>query len=468
VANLRTAVLRGGTYLAFRQGIGIFIATAGSLALTRAIGPEAYGVWWTALGIYIYLNQVGQCGMQVYLVRREEGSDEDGSGEEDRAFTLLLLSGCVCGSVALLSLPLLDLWVRVEGFLPLALVLFAGLPANMLRVVPRARLERTLNFRSLAAVDLSGQVISYAVALPLAFGGFGPWAPLAGWWAETIFCTALLYRASAYRPRLRWDRRRVGVMLRYGVGFTASSQVWQLRNLVNPLVVGRFAGAEVVGLVALTVRLVDQLSFAKNAAWQLSIAALARVQTQRDRLRKAIREGTSLQLAVLGPTLALFGLAAPFVVPLLLGSSWLPLLGLYPFVALGVLSNAMFNLQSSALYVLRDNWRVAAFNAVNVLLFAGAAAVLVPRLGLPGYGWAEIAALPSYALLHAFAAARLGRPGYARAGTWFAASAVCLFAPQIGPWAWAAIAVPLLLPATRQELTGSLAAILGRSREAGA
>jgi PST family polysaccharide transporter len=448
-------------YLALRQGIGIVVATFGALALTRAIGPEAYGVWWTALGIYMYLNQASQCGMQVYLVRRE---DEPAPDEFHQAFTLLMVVGGGVAALALLALPFLQQWVRVDGFTPIALVLFAGLPANLLRVVPTARLERNLNFRAAASIELSGQVASYAVALPLAFAGFGPWAPLAGWWTETILCTALLFRVTAYRPRLRWDGAQARSMLRYGLGFTSSSLVWQLRTLVSPLIVGRYAGADAVGFVALTVRLVDQLSFVKNATWRLSIAALARIQGERDRLRKAVSDGTSLQVAALGPALAAFGLAAPWLVPMVLGDDWLPLLYLYPLVALAALSNAMFNLHSSALYVLRANWKVAAFNVAYVVLFVSAALVLVPRLGAAGYGWAELVALPSYALLHAFVVSKLGSPGYARAGIWFAASAVCLFGWQLGPWAWTAILVPLVLPVTRQEIVRNVATVLGRTK----
>lgn len=462
MADLRATVLRGGVYLALRQGLGIFIATAGALLLTRAIGPEAYGVWWTALGIFLYLQQVSQCGLQVYLVRHAE---EPGPEEYDQALTLLLVVGGAVAVLALLSVPLLQGWLRVEGFVPIAMVLFAGLPANLLRLVPTARLERALNYRPIAAIDLSGQVVSYAVALPLAFAGFGPWAPLAGWWSETILCTALLYAFGAYRPRLRWNTARARTMLVYGLSFTASSLVWRMRTLVTPLIVGRYGGAEVVGYVALTVRLVEQLSFVKTATWRLSVPALARLQGDRTRLARAVSEGTSLQLAALGPTLVAFGFVAPVIVPLILGESWLPLLSIYPFVALGVLSNALFGLHSSALYVLRENWRVALFNATHVLLFAGAALVLVPRMGLSGYGWAEVAALPSYVLLHFLAVRRLGRLDYSSAAVWFLASAVCLFAPWIGPWAWAAILVPLVVPSTRRELVRNARTVLGRVRD---
>jgi len=249
-------------------------------------------------------------------------------------------------------------------------------------------------------------------------------------------------------------------MLGYGLGYSSSIWVWNLRALVNPLVVGRYAGADAVGYVALTIRIVEQLSFVKEVSWRLSIAALARVQDDRTRLVRAVTEGMSLQAMAVGPLLLAFGSIAPWIVPLMFGSRWLPVLEVYPFIALSYLSNAMFNLQASALYVLRRNWQVTVFSLVHIVLFAGSALLLVSHLGLRGYGWAEVVALPSYLVLHTWFVAYTGSPKYARAGAWFMAFAVPLFAWQLGTWAWTITMVPLIFPATRRELQQVAAMLL--------
>jgi O-antigen/teichoic acid export membrane protein len=457
--SLRTKVLHGGAYLFVRQALSIVIGSLGIILLTRTIGPGAYGLYGGALGIYTYLLNLSQLGIPVYLIRRE---GELQTQDYHQAFSLLLLLGLTGAGSAAALLPLLEHWIRLEGFGPVALALFAGLPLFLLNTVPVARLERALDYRRIAIIDLSSQIATYGVAVPLAFKGLGPWAPVGGWWAGQLLRLGLLYWVTAYRPRLHWEFARVRAMVGYGLGYSASIWVWQLRLLVNPLIVGRYAGADAVGYVALAIRLVEQLSFAKEIGWRLSIAVLARVQENKARLVRAVNEGMTLQVMTLGPFLVGFGLVAPWIIPLLLGSRWLPFLEIYPFIALGYLSNAMFNLQSSALYVLRRNWEVALFTLVHIVLFAGSASLLVSRLGLRGYGWAEVGALPSYLVLHSWFAAYIGMPGYARAGTWFMAFAVALFGWQVGPWAWASLLVPLILPATRKELL-QLIATVGRT-----
>src|SRR5436190_23669103 len=98
-------------------------------------------------------------------------------------------------------------------------------------------------------------------------------------------------------------------MLSFGIGFTSSMRVWQLRTLVNPLLVGRFASADGVAFVALAVRTAEALGTLRLAAGRMAIAALARLQDKREQVRIA-EEGASLGQGITQcPMLCAFSLA---------------------------------------------------------------------------------------------------------------------------------------------------------------
>ena len=254
-------------------------------------------------------------------------------------------------------------------------------------------------------------------------------------------------------------------MIGYSLGFSASEWLWNLGNLVNPLVVGRYAGAEAVGQVALALRLVEQVgSVIALPIARLSIPIFARLQEERTRMMQALDESMSFQLMALGPLLAGVGLVAPWVLSSLVGSSWLPALEVYPFIALSYLVGVAFGLHSSILFVLQRVWAVATFRLVNLGLFAGAALLLVPYLGLRGYGWAEVAHLPSWVLLLAWFRVHVGRPLSVRAVVWLVTFAIPLFYWQLGPWAWTSVVVPLVWSATRRELTHAIVMVMRRTR----
>lgn len=449
--SLRADVLKGGVYLAVRQGLGMALSLVAVLLVPRTIGPGPYGTYAAAMGMATFAYNLAQVGIGVYLIRREGEAEV---GDYHQAFTLLLGTSLV---MVLLSTPLAALlawWTGIADLAPVVRAVFLTLPLQLLPLVPLAQLERALAYRTVALVELSGQAGFLLVAVPLALMGAGVWAPVAGWWAQQAVVFALLYRFAGYRPRLLLDPVRARAMLVYSLGYSASIWVWQLRSLVNPLVVGRFAGPEAMGVVALAVRLVEMLSFVKSATWRLSIAALARLQGDRARVLLALEEGMRLQVLALGPLHFAFSLVGPPILAQVFGSRWHGVVEVYPFVALGVLVNALFALHSSALYVYRENWAVAWFHLVHVVLLFLAAAVLVPRLRLVGYGWAEVVALISYVVIHSQLSRRVGRPTYGLAGWWTLAFGLGLFWPLAGPVAGVLLALVMLWPGTWRALRG--------------
>lgn len=447
--GLRNQVLRGGVYLAIRQALGMCVSLVGVLLLTRTIGPKAYGLYASALGVYTYCYNLSQWGIDVYLIRQGAAVEE---GDLDVAFTLFLLLGLGAAGLMLAGMPLLERWLGAASVGPLLITFVLALPLTLVTLVPLCVLERNLDYRRVALIELGGQISFYVVALPMAYRGLGAWAPLGGWLVQQLLMLVVLFPVARYRPRLRWNSHAARRMLSYGLSYDSSIWVWQLRSLVNPLLVGRFLGLEAVGYVALAIRLVDMLSFVKNATWRLSIAALARLQTDRAKLRQAVSEGMRLQVMALGPILVGFGLVGPWLFPQVFGPKWAPVMEIYPFVALGAFTNVIFNLHSSALYVLKHNWDVTRFHAVHVALFAGAAYLLIPRWGMAGYGLGEVAAILGYAVIHFAVVKRVGAPQYALPLIWWIGLALPLFWRQLGPWTWIGPALVLVWPGTVLEI----------------
>jgi O-antigen/teichoic acid export membrane protein len=351
-----------------------------------------------------------------------------------QAFSLLLFLGIAISTIAILSIPLLQLLVRLEGFNQIILVFFCGLPLSLLSKVPLARLERNLDFRRVAMIELMNQLIYLIVAVSLAYKGFGAWAPVAGFWVGEIVVLLVLCRVSRYRPRFFWNWQMVREMVGYGLGYSSSTWVWQLRTLVNPVLVARLLGAEAVGYIAVAVNLIDLVSFIKNATYRLSLAALGRLQESRDRLAQAVSEGMQLQIMALGPFLVAFLWLSPWLIPLVYGPHWLPVLVVLPFIATGTLVNALFNLHASTLYVLHCNWQVTKFHIVAVALFVGGAVVLVSRFGLIGYGLAELLVLPAYLLLQKYLREEVGTIKYRQAFLWCFPFALSFYFHMLGWW----------------------------------
>lgn len=449
---VRQKVLRGGRYLILRQGIGLGIGVVGVLLLTRLLGPTDYGLYVGSLAVVTFVAELAGLGVAVHLVRREEPPDRY---VYSQAFTLLLLAGMAVAGLGLLVGPLLRLWLEDGRFILPLQVLLLGVPLMLISDLAFAALERHLDFRKVAFLELVGQLLFYGAAIPLAVYIKSVWVPVAAFWCWQTWLAVAGFWVARLRPRLAWSPPLIREMLGYGISYSTANWIWNARLLVNPLIVGRYLGPEGVAYVHLATRIVEVLSFVRAATWRLSIAALAKVQRDLVRLRRVTEEATMLQVIGVAPLLCI-GAVGVLVLPRVLGPSWEPVVGIFPFVALAALVNAGFSMHSSALYVLRRNGQVAVFHLVYVGLLAVGALLLVPRIGLLGYGLAEMVAMAAYVIIHQHVM-RLFPFSFRSSVPWFLAFAPPIFVTTV-PLPYALL---LFLPTIALLSLGRFRAVLG-------
>jgi O-antigen/teichoic acid export membrane protein len=447
--GLRGRIFEGGALLMGRQLISMGLSLIGLLVITRIIGPAAYGPYVAALGICQYAQNLGQAGIGVYLVR---AAGEVTDRTFDVATTLLSISAIAIVVILESALGLIARWIPMPGLSPLLAVLLVSVVFQTIAVGASARVERALDFRRVAMIEMAGQLLYYAAALPLVYSGLGVWSLVTGWCLQQVFLCIAFHVAARYRPRLAWDTTIVRSILHYTLGYAASDWLWQVRGLINPLIVGHFLPPEAVGQVGLAIRMLELLSFTKTVAYRLSVAVLAKVQHEPAKLVEAATDGMRLQTLALGPVLIGFSWFGGILLALVFGNRWDPVMLIYPYLALSYLTNAQFNMHSSILYVLHRNWAVTWFHIVHIVLFAGAAWIFVGRFGIVGYGFAEMAALLSYPVIHRSVTNIVGSPNYGISALWWAAIAVGLFWRQLGLWDLAVPIIALLCPPSYRQL----------------
>ncbi len=421
--GLRNQAVKGGFIMVIRQGLGILLSLASVIFITRVIGPEQYGFFGAASGIAVFLYRLGPWGLDVYLVRKTENPLQE---EYNQAFTILLGVSIILTLGMALGRDAIASFLRIEEVSPLLFGLAFTIPPTLLKVPSTVKLERDLNFKRVAFNELISQISYYAIAIPMAFKGAGAWSPVTGLLVQQYILLILSQLGANLKFGLCWNPKLVKQMVSYGFTYSASNWAWELRTLVNPVIVGRFAGAEAVAFVALAIRLVEMLSFVRYITWRLAMAALAKFKDNKARLLNSVEEGMHLLALSVGLPMAAFSLVGPIVLGIVFGKDWDPVLSVYPFIAVSYIAYSILNLHTSVLYLLGKNMLVTWFNLVHVVIFGGTALLLVPRMGIIGYGWAEICTLVSYIVLHIYVTKEIGKPNYITAFIWFTLSVTVL------------------------------------------
>jgi O-antigen/teichoic acid export membrane protein len=460
--SLRRQILEGGAYLAAREAAGIVVRLAGVLALTRILGPERFGLYAGPAATVTFLGFVSQWGTEVFLIRREE---EPARGLYDEVFTFLLASATSVGALALGLSFAFEAVAGPSPFFPPFRALLVALPLNILWAPAQARLERAFRFRSMAVLELGGDVVLYGSGVGLALAGAGVWAPVTGYVAWQGFLLLASFRLAAFLPRLRLTRATARELWQFGLTFSSATWFERGRELVNPLVVGSFLGPAAVGYVALALRIGDTLAFVSRATWRVSVAALGRIQSDVPRVRRAVEEGILLQVLASGAVLATFAVVAEQAIPLLFGDRWQAALDVFPFVAASYLLAAAFSLHSSLLYVMKRNARVAKINAARLAALSVLALGLVPLLGVSGFGIALLGSQAGLLLLDR-EVRRVFDYRFRPALAWLVALGPPLFLPVVGWPLGILLLLPILLVSLAPLPRAQLAHYAGTLRSA--
>lgn len=461
---LRDLALRGGAYLAGREAAGAVIRLAGVVLVVREIGPTAFGLYSAAAAFVAFAAGLAQMGAEIYLIRSPGQVDERRYHE---AFTVLVCTSVAVTAAGIGLTYLVGPWLRPVGVVFPLEILLLTVPLNVLWAPAQARIERQFAYRRMGLLELGGDVALYGTAVPLAFTGAGLWSLVAGFFAWQTWLLVGSLALSGLRPRLAWSRRTAREMAAYGWTYSLSTWISSARRSAGVLIVGTFAGAAGVGFVTFAQRLVTTLNFTRRGVHRVGIAAISRAGLPaRDRLSRAMEEGSLLLMLVAAAPFAAFGLVAGWAVPVVFGPAWAPALPVFVILSLVAVLGVPTTVQRTVLVAYGRNLQVAMATAIELVVQVAASLLLVPVAGLVGFGVASGLTLVVTVYTH-WAAARHTAVRYRRLVVPVVGLAPPVLAPLL-PFPWElvtlvpAVALLLVPPARRElrELVGSLRAAL--------
>ncbi|MFT7841040.1 oligosaccharide flippase family protein [Saccharothrix sp. BKS2] len=244
------AAVRGSLWLFLVNVVSKGSQVAVTLVLAAFLTPGALGLVALAVAL-VNIGQVVQ-SMGVYdVISRTAGDPRRVAG------TLLVLSAGAGAVSALVLVAAADEVARAldaPGAAPLVRLAALSLPFSAVAGVQMGLLHRDLDFRRRLLPDAGGAVLGAAVAIALAVGGAGPYAPVLG-----LLCTAvsapLLAVLVGVRVRPGWDAAAAGESLRWIAVVGPGALVAVLLINVDYLAVARVLGAEAVGAYSLAYRI---------------------------------------------------------------------------------------------------------------------------------------------------------------------------------------------------------------------
>ncbi len=391
----RAAAVRAGALWSMGAQYAVFaVQFAVSVLISRFfLAPAEMGLFGIALAAAMLVAVLQDFGLTRYIGAATE------IGEEELA-TCFTVSALFAGAVALVILLLarpLAAFYGEPALAPLLAILAATYLFVPLGVVPAALIQREMNFRALALVNLGAVAAYAAVALGLAAAGFSAFALAWSLVAQAAVRGLLALGLSGVRlPRPRLAGWRPVVRFGSGASLLYASGAVGIR--APELVLGRLVGLAAVGLYGRAVSLSGQLTtLVAGAVGGVFTPALRQIRDSGEALGPPYLRVVAGYTAVTWPAMAFLSAAAVPLVLMLYGPVWAEAAPLLKWTALAELCFVALPLHMEVPILLGRMRRLLVLNLVDtavsiaLLVLAATWSLEWAAASRLGYGLAWIA-----------------------------------------------------------------------------
>jgi PST family polysaccharide transporter len=340
VKDLKERTLRGGLAKVASQGASFVLRIGSLMVLARLLTPKDFGLVGMVTVVTGVFALFKDLGLSTATVQKATITDEQVS----TLFWLNLLVGALLTALCCAAAPLLVRFYHEPRLLSLTVVLSSGFLINAAGVQHSALLQREMRFGAIAAIEIVALVASIATGIGCAWAGSGHWALVAMSLTTIAASTIGFWIATRWVPG--WPRRGAGVvsLMRFGSAVTLNSLVVYLAYNVDKVLLGRFWGAEALGVYGRAYQLINIPTENLNSAvGGVAVSALSRLQDEERRFKGYFLKGYMLVLALTVPATAACALFAHDLIFVVLGDKWMNAVSIFRLLAPTILAFALIN-----------------------------------------------------------------------------------------------------------------------------
>lgn len=288
--------------------------------LARLVAPEAFGLVASTTLVYSFLALFSEIIIAPALIQREAID----SRHIKTGFAAVVGFGFLASLLLSYSGSWLEALLMIDGVQQTVPFMALVLYFHVIGSIPDALCVRELNLKAVALSEAAAYTFGYiAVALPLAYLGYGIWALIFGMIAKTGLRAAFLLYLKRAQLGFMLDGGALADVTRVGWGFALTRLFNMLATQGDNVIVGRELGAASLGLYDRAYLLMKlPASLYQRIASRVFFSAMSRVQSDAGRFRSGFERGVQLGALVGLPlSAALFVMSREWVL-VLFGEAW--------------------------------------------------------------------------------------------------------------------------------------------------
>lgn len=317
--NLKDSAISSLFWKLFERGGNAVVQMVVQVVMARLLAPEQFGMLAIML-VFVNLGSViVQSGLNTALIQALDATEDDCS----TVFWFSLAVSLALYAAVFLSAPGIAAFYAMPGLVWPLRALALLLVVNAYNAIQIAVITRDLELRKVFNATVVSSLASAAIGIGCALAGAGVWALVFQQLSyQAVNC--LVHAAQiSWRPRAVFDVARARALLSFGWKLLASGLLDQGYQSLSDLLIGRVFSPGQLGLVSQGKKYPAAIGSMLDGAIQpVMLSAVSRVQDDVPRVRSLVRRGLKTSTFLLVPSMALFAVAAPSLVPALLGPQW--------------------------------------------------------------------------------------------------------------------------------------------------
>ena len=338
--DLKHRTIRGGFAKVCAQAASFLLRIGSLMVLARLLNPTDFGLVGMVTAVIGVLNLFRDFGLSTATVQRNSVTQEQLS----TLFWINMVVGAILALLSVGAAPYVARFYHEPRLFWVTVVLALGFLFNAAGVQHGALLQREMRFTALSVIDILSLVISTAGGITMALRGAGYWALVGMTLLGPLVTMIGLWVCTRWIPGK--PRQRVGIrpLVRFGGTITLNGLVVYVAYNLEKVLLGRFWGADVVGIYGGAYQLSNIPTENLNSSiGGVAFSALSRVQADPRRLRSYFLKGYSLVLALTLPITILSALFAVDAISVLLGPKWNEAAPIFRLLSPTILIFAMIN-----------------------------------------------------------------------------------------------------------------------------
>jgi O-antigen/teichoic acid export membrane protein len=317
--DLKARTAHGALVSLAAQAATFVMRTGSMMVLARLLTAKDFGLVGMVTAITGGLALLKDAGLSAASVQRASVTREQTS-------TLFWINLALGGLLAVLCVGMAPALVAFYGDQRLFWVMVVsgtGFIFNGAAAQHQAMLQRSMRFGIIASVNIISLALGIAIGVGLASAGWGYWALVMMAVSVPVAYMLGTWLATGWVPRKPQRRSGIRSMLMYGGTLTLNNLVVYVIFNADKVLLGRFFGAEALGIYGRAYQLINLPTDNLNATiGSVAFPALSRLQHDPPRLRSYFIKGYSVFLSLVMPVTLWCALFANDIILVMLGPKW--------------------------------------------------------------------------------------------------------------------------------------------------